>query len=137
MQTLKELHAQAATKHGLDAVRQKLRAFYKRLLKKPKQTPDESLDGQIIEHLNLVAKTNWQLGSSAKNLINALVKQGFTLDNFKQVHNSKAKEWGSNTEMSKYLRPSTLYRPKSFVKYLEEAQHQRKVDFAPSNAKKW
>ena len=52
-------------------------------------------------------------------MIQARFNDGFTVEDFKKVHEIKAKMWLDN-ESRIYLRPSTLYRPSKFAGYLQE-----------------
>lgn len=72
----------------------------------------------IISYLNAKADTNYKATSSkTASLINARLKEGFTLEDFKSVIDDKVHEWGSDHKMSKYLRPETLFGTK-FEGYL-------------------
>ena len=73
----------------------------------------------IIDRLNDVAVTNYKAGTpKTKKLIQARLKDGFSLDDFYRVIDKKCREW-SNTEMAKYLRPETLFGTK-FESYLNQ-----------------
>ena len=81
----------------------------------------ENTDGNIIEqivsHLNEKAGTAYRPKSAeTKRLILARLNEGFTLDDFIKVIDKKCAEW-LNTDMAKYLRPSTLFGEK-FESYL-------------------
>jgi uncharacterized phage protein (TIGR02220 family) len=74
---------------------------------------------EIVEHLNQVCRTNYKHTSAkTKTLVNARLKDGFTIDNFRKVHITKYAEW-YGTDMQKYLRPETLYGTK-FESYLNQ-----------------
>lgn len=74
---------------------------------------------EIVNHLNITAGTKYKSDThKTQSLIMARLKEGFTLDDFKQVHEVKTKEW-ANTEMAKFLRPETLYSNK-FESYLNQ-----------------
>lgn len=51
--------------------------------------------------------------------IHARWEDGFRLEDFKMVISKKSKGWKDDPEMSKYLRPSTLFGTK-FESYLNE-----------------
>lgn len=71
----------------------------------------------VIDFLNEICGTKYKSNAAAtKKHINARIKEGFTLDDFKSVIQKKYKEW-HNTDMAQYLRPSTLFSPK-FESYL-------------------
>ena len=74
---------------------------------------------EIVNHLNDVLNKNYKhTGQKIKSLINARLKEGFTLKDFQKVHIVKFSEW-NNTDMQKYLRPETLYGTK-FESYLNQ-----------------
>lgn len=74
---------------------------------------------EVIDYLNAVLGTNYR-ASSKKNatLINARLKEGFTVEDFKSVIDKKSSSW-QGTDMAKYLRPETLFGTK-FEGYLNE-----------------
>ena len=74
---------------------------------------------EIVNHLNDVLNKNYKhTGQKIKSLIDARLKEGFTLEDFKKVHIVKFSEW-NGTDMQKYLRPETLYGTK-FESYLNQ-----------------
>ncbi|MEK3909661.1 conserved phage C-terminal domain-containing protein [Oceanobacillus sp. FSL W7-1309] len=75
---------------------------------------------EIINYLNNVANKNYR-SSTPKNkaLIKARWNDGFRLDEFKSVIDIKTTEWKNNPDMSKYLRPETLFGTK-FEGYLNQ-----------------
>lgn len=99
--------------------------------KHKKAQPEPSGDVHlIIDRLNDVAGTKYKAGTpKTKTLIQARLKEGFSLEDFNRVIDKKCREW-SNTEMAKYLRPETLFGTK-FESYLnqpeikEEKRHDR------------
>ena len=73
----------------------------------------------IVEYLNEKANKNFKpTTKKTQSLINARIKEGFTLDDFKKVIDTKCSQW-LGTEMEKYLRPETLFGTK-FEGYLNE-----------------
>lgn len=74
---------------------------------------------EIINHLNQTAKTNYRSSSKkTQDLIKARLNEGFSVDDFKQVHIIKYAEW-AGTDFEKFLRPQTLYSNK-FESYLNQ-----------------
>lgn len=71
-----------------------------------------------------IAYLNQKLGKSYKyvdkntKLVNARLKEGYTIDDFKTVIDKKVAEW-QNGDMAKYLRPETLFGTK-FDGYLNQ-----------------
>jgi uncharacterized phage protein (TIGR02220 family) len=63
-------------------------------------------------------------GAKVRQLIQARVNEGATVDDFKTVHRKKLNEW-RETKWELYLRPSTLYGPK-FDEYLNQPEKVRR-----------
>lgn len=74
----------------------------------------------IIGHLNKSTGKNFKASSSkTRSLIDARLKEGYTVEDFYKVIDTKALEW-KGTNFEKYLRPETLFGPK-FEGYLNES----------------
>ncbi len=72
---------------------------------------------EILEYLNNRLGTNYRTSTIAtRKHITARLKEGYTVDDFKKVIDLKINDW-RNTDMSKYLRPETLFGVK-FESYL-------------------
>ncbi|WP_375104090.1 conserved phage C-terminal domain-containing protein [Paenibacillus sp. RS8] len=82
--------------------------------------PDEGIPEQVIAYLNDRTGSHYKssTGTTTK-LINARVKEGRSLEDFKTVINKKVASW-KGTDREQYLRPSTLFRPGNFEAYLNE-----------------
>jgi len=81
----------------------------------------------IVEDLNLVLGTSYKTTTlKTKELINARINEGFSLDNFKTVHRKMLRAWGADEKMCKFLRPQTLYSPK-FESYLNQRETTTKL----------
>lgn len=84
---------------------------------------------EIIEYLN--EKTGKKISyrsNGNKKLIHARINEGYTVEDFKKVIDNKVNDWfGKGIKFSNgkpaenYLHPSTLFIPKNFDKYLNEA----------------
>jgi len=73
----------------------------------------------IVRHLNEVTGQHYKANSAKTiELINARLKEGFTVEDFKKVISKKHKNW-KTTEFEKFLRPMTLFGTK-FEGYLNE-----------------
>ncbi len=74
----------------------------------------------ILEDLN--KRTGSRFRSSEANLkyIKSRYDDGYTVDDFKRVHEEKCRQWLNDPDWEKYLRPETLYRPSHFESYLNE-----------------
>ncbi len=79
-----------------------------------------SIHQDVIDYLNEKLGARYKASSAInKRLIDARVKEGYTLDDFKRVIDNKVASWANDTKMSKYLRPQTLFGTK-FESYLNE-----------------
>ena len=88
------------------------------------QSSSDELDDipykEIIDYLN--EKTGSQFRNTTKKtqtLIKARFAEGFNLDDFKKVIDTKATEWLNDSRMNKFLRPETLFGTK-FESYLNQ-----------------
>ena len=85
-----------------------------------KKEKDNNIYSLVIDYLNKKANTNYRASTkNTQNFINARVSEGYTVEDFKKVIDSKSKEW-LNTDFEKYLRPTTFFGTK-FENYLNEA----------------
>jgi len=76
---------------------------------------------EIINHLNSVADKNFSADSKkTRSLIQTLIKNKHSLDDFKTVIERKAKQWKNDPKMDNYLRPITLFAASNFESYLNE-----------------
>lgn len=84
------------------------------------EKPEEAdLYKLIIEDLNKMAGTSYRpTTKDTRKHIHARLQEGYSLDDFKQVIRNKTSEW-KGTNMSVYLRPSTLFGSK-FESYLNQ-----------------
>lgn len=74
----------------------------------------------IIDHLNDKANRNYRHTTNKnQSLIKARWNEGFGIEDFKTVIDNKVNEW-EETDMSKYLRPETLFGSK-FEGYLNQS----------------
>lgn len=95
---------------------------------------DEEIS-KIVSFLNAKAGTNYRETSKAtRGFINARLNEGFTVEDFKVVIESKCREW-LHTEMAKFIRPQTLFSPSKFESYLEASKnlHRQKKNEASYN----
>ncbi|MBR4589306.1 MAG: conserved phage C-terminal domain-containing protein [Bacteroidaceae bacterium] len=77
---------------------------------------------QIVNYLNEVLGTEYRpTTKKTRDVINARLKEGFTVEDFKTVIYKKAKQWVDDPKMCKYLRPETLFSNK-FEGYLNEKE---------------
>jgi len=75
---------------------------------------------EIVTYLNESAGTKYKpTTKKTKSLIHARYEEGFKLDDFKNVIDTKVREWQNDSKMQKFLRPETLFSPK-FEGYLNQ-----------------
>ena len=80
----------------------------------------ENITKEIVDYLNERLGTKYKSTTrTTSSSINARIKEGYTLEDFKLVIDKKYKEW-KGTQWEKYLTPETLFRPSNFEKYLNQ-----------------
>lgn len=78
---------------------------------------------EILDHLNQRANKNFKASNkSTAGMINARLKEKYTVEDFKKIIDKKCADWLNDKQMNQYLRPSTLFRPSNFENYLQEVQ---------------
>ena len=86
---------------------------------KRKRSIDSETANQIIDYLNKVCGTKYRATTKSTVChIQARLKEGFVLEEFKAVIDKKTAEW-KGTNYEKYLRPETLFGTK-FESYLNQ-----------------
>lgn len=79
----------------------------------------------IVTHLNDKTGANYRASSkNTQRLIKARLKEGYGVDDFKEVIDTKASDWLRDSKMSQYLRPETLFGNK-FESYLNQGKPRR------------
>ena len=85
--------------------------------KKAKKSIDTAVYEAIVTYLNEKAHTNYKHTTAAtRRLIDARIKEGHSVEDFKTVIDRKSAEW-MGSGMAQYLRPHTLFGTK-FESYL-------------------
>ena len=88
---------------------------------------------EIVDYLNQKTQSNFKPKTEeTRKSIRARLKEGYTVDDFKRVIDSKSSDWSDSERMREYLRPSTLFRPANFEAYLNEANRpkvKKKTEF--------
>ena len=75
---------------------------------------------EIIEYLNdQTGRRYSHTANKNQDLIKARWNEGFRVEDFKQVIDTKVKDWGNDSKMNQYLRPVTLFSNK-FDDYLNQ-----------------
>ena len=97
-----------------------------------KKEKDNNIYSLVIDYLNKKANTNYRpTTKNTQSFINARVKEGYTVEDFKKVIDSKSREW-LGTDFEKYLRPATLFGTK-FENYLNEANKKTPIAVGAEN----
>ena len=84
-----------------------------------KGKPERYLVRIPLAYLNHSVGKNYKYLEKNLKHIMARFKEGYTLEDFKQVIDVKTEEWKDNPEFFKYLRPETLFGSK-FDSYLNQ-----------------
>ena len=99
-----------------------------------KKEKDNNIYSLVIDYLNKKASTNYRASTkNTQSFINARVKEGYAVEDFKKVIDSKSREW-LGTDFEKYLRPATLFGTK-FENYLNEANKKGPTAIGPNENK--
>ncbi|HFU4203021.1 TPA: phage replisome organizer N-terminal domain-containing protein [Streptococcus suis] len=77
-----------------------------------------------IQYLNQETGHAYKFIATHTKFIQARYKDGYTLEDFKKVIDTKVAQWKNNSQMAQYLRPKTLFSPSNFDSYLNEAPKQ-------------
>lgn len=78
---------------------------------------------EIIKYLNELCGTSYKSTTKGTNsMVNARLRDGYTVDDFKLVIKHKADAWLNDGKMRNYLRPETLFCEKHFEGYLNAAK---------------
>ncbi len=76
---------------------------------------------EIVDYLNLKTGKSFQTKSTETvKHINARLREGYSVEDFKTVIDKKTEQWLKNEKMEKHLNPSTLFGVKHFETYLNE-----------------
>ncbi len=80
---------------------------------------------EVLSYLNDQAGTGFRWAqpngqpTRHADLVRAVLKKGYTVEDCKTVIDRKASEWRNDEKMAQYLRPSTLFRISNFEAYLD------------------
>lgn len=86
-----------------------------------------------IDFLNKKAGRKFKHTETNTTPIVARLKDGFTAKDIAKVIVYKVNDWNNNPQMSKYLRPETLFRPSKFESYLNEIEAEKSVNGTSSD----
>ena len=118
--------AKTSTGNGLELIREKITS--------KKGAADNQAVETVISHLNELAGTRYRpTKADTIKVITARLKEGYSVDDLRLVVSYKCDEW-MGTDMQKYLRPETLFRPSKFEGYLNAAMSGAPARKRASNA---
>ena len=90
----------------------------------PSTKDNSTIYKDIISYLNDKTNSHYKYSTKkTKSLIDARLKEKFTVEDFKAVIDKKVKEWLKDTKMVQYLRPQTLFGT-NFESYLNQKEVQ-------------
>ncbi|PIC85408.1 replication protein [Sporosarcina sp. P20a] len=76
----------------------------------------------VIDYLNQKASKRFRHNTNTTmDLLHERIEEGYTLDDFKLVIDTKAAQWLDHPQFRHYLQPSTLFKAEKFENYLNEA----------------
>ncbi len=90
----------------------------------PQEVPRRVLEyEEIISYMNSVFKSKYKPTSKSFGpMLHARMEEGYPVAAFKAVIDHRYKIWHDDEKMKQYLRPDTLFRPKHFEIYVEQAR---------------
>lgn len=104
--------------HGLDTVEGTVEGTSK--IDNINRIKNNNIYSRVIDHLNEKTSKSFKYTTKkTKSCIDARIREGFKEEDFLKVIDIKTKEWKDNPDMSKYLRPETLFGTK-FESYLQQ-----------------
>lgn len=75
---------------------------------------------EVIEYLNSKTGKRFRICQSNQKKIITVLKEGYSIDECKQVIDTKCEQWLHNSEFQKNLNPKTLFSLDNFDRYLNE-----------------
>lgn len=95
--------------------------------KNVKNEKNEIFISRAVEYFNRITGKKFNPDSKVTiKLINKLIDDGMTKEDFKKVIDFKHKQWRDDPKMKQYIKPSTLFANDNFHKYLDEANNDTK-----------
>ena len=102
-----------------------------------RQNPTAPPHKEIIDYLNEKTHSHYKHTTKAtQRIINGRISEGFTVEDFKKVIDTKADQWLNDKKMSAYLRPETLFAASHFESYLNEVREVTKESKYPGVSEK-
>ncbi len=75
---------------------------------------------EIVSFLNEFANRSFKMVKSNFEQINGRLKEGWEIEQLKEIIQAKTFEWNNDPEMEQYLNPTTLFRKKNIDKYWQK-----------------
>lgn len=101
------------------------------LVEVQKSKPKNYVSRIPIAYLNQKTGKSFKFVEKNVNFVKSRLKEGYTLEDFRQVIDLKVSQWLHDANMSKYLRPETLFGTK-FEGYLNE-RPMKQAQILPDN----
>ncbi|PIC79390.1 replication protein [Sporosarcina sp. P18a] len=90
--------------------------------KKRYSEKDLATISSVIDYLNEKAFKRFKHNTkTTMDLLHERIEEGYTVDDFKLVIDTKAAQWLHHPQFRNYLQPSTLFKAEKFENYLNEA----------------
>lgn len=86
----------------------------------------ESFHWEVLDYLNEKTGKSFRRVTAHASKIKARIREGYTLEDFKKVIDSRVAFWRGKDDFEKYLRPETLFGTK-FDSYLAEANPKKEA----------
>lgn len=130
--TVRQLSCQVQDKN-MPSIKEELKEEFKEEINK-KDIVEMNLDAvsEIIHYLNQKTNRNYQVkNKSTQRFINARLKDGYQLEDFKRVIDLKVMQWLHDPKMKPSLKPNTLFNPTNFENYLVESKENQTMNTKP------
>ena len=91
-----------------------------------KSIEDRVMEKEVVEVIDFINNL-YRRGFSYKAYRNDVLRllKDYSIEDIKKVISNRYVAWKDEPKMSMHLQPSTLFRAKNFIKYLDEADHTR------------
>jgi uncharacterized phage protein (TIGR02220 family) len=137
MKTLRQKHLILTNLIGEAETKRLLHAWYDRAIRREQKRADAVEESgptadffcrEVLRDLHERTGLQYRLSKATKTAIMARKNDGFTVEDFRHVHEVKTAQWVEDEEMKQYLHPSTLYRASKFEKYLVQWEMYRQKE---------
>lgn len=76
---------------------------------------------EVLTHLNQVSGSRYQKSKTSLENLRARLREGYSVADLQLVIDLKHEHWHGDSRMYRYMRPETLFGPKKFESYLQDA----------------